>query len=87
MTELILRFLLIVNAVGLVLMLTDKLCAIKNLRRIPEATLMTVALLGGSFGCFMGMYLFHHKTRHIRFRIGIPLILIVQTVLIFGLTK
>lgn len=86
MTRLILLYLLIVNAVGFLLMLTDKQCARKNLRRIPEATLMTTALIGGSIGCLTGMYTFRHKTKRPKFRIGIPLILIAQIVLALWLT-
>lgn len=71
-------YLLIVNAVGFLLMLTDKLKARKNLWRIPEATLMTAALMGGSIGCLAGMYTVRHKTRHLKFKLGIPAILICQ---------
>ena len=78
MLELILIYLLIINAVGFVLMLVDKLKARKNLWRIPEATLMTAAAIGGSIGCLIGMYTFRHKTKHIKFTLGIPLILAVQ---------
>ena len=78
MTELILLYLLIINAVGYLLMLVDKLKAKKNLWRIPEATLMTIAALGGSIGSLIGMYTVRHKTKHLKFTLGIPLILAVQ---------
>lgn len=81
MTQLILLYLLIINAAGFVLMLADKHKARKNLWRIPEAALMTVAALGGSAGSLMGMYTVRHKTRHPKFTLGIPLILAVQVVL------
>ena len=55
MTELILLYLLIINAIGFLLMLVDKYKAKKNLWRIPEATLMTVAAMGGSVGSLIGM--------------------------------
>lgn len=74
----LLVYLLIVNAIGFALMLTDKLCAIRNEWRIPEATLMLWAICGGSFGVFAGMRLFHHKTRKPKFSVGVPVILIVQ---------
>lgn len=61
-------------------MLTDKFKAKKNLWRIPEATLMTVAVLGGSVGSLIGMYTVRHKTKHLKFTLGIPLILAVQVV-------
>ena len=73
-------YLLLINAAGLLLMLWDKGKAIKNRWRIPERTLMAAALLGGSIGCLAGMYLFRHKTRHLKFTVGIPVILALQTV-------
>lgn len=81
MKQLILLYLLIINAIGFLLMLVDKLKARKNLWRIPEATLMTAAALGGSIGAIAGMYTFRHKTKHLKFTIGIPLILIAQIAL------
>ena len=78
MTELILLYLLIINAVGFLLMLVDKLKAKKNLWRIPESTLMTIAALGCSIGSLIGMYTVRHKTKHLKFTLGIPLILAVQ---------
>lgn len=71
-------YLLIINALGFFLMLSDKRKAIKKKWRVPEATLMWVAALGGSIGSLLGMYTFRHKTRHPKFYIGIPVILILQ---------
>jgi len=79
--KLVLIYLLIINAAGFLLMRIDKGKARKNRWRIPEATLMTVAALGGSAGSLLGMYLFRHKTRHLKFTLGIPLILTVQVVI------
>lgn len=76
--KLILAYLLIINAVGFVLMLVDKLKAKKSLWRIPEKTLIGTALLGGSVGCLLGMYTVRHKTQHLKFTWGIPLILALQ---------
>ncbi len=87
MTQLILLYLLIINAVGFLLMLADKHKARKNLWRIPESTLFTAALLGGSLGCLLGMYTVRHKTKHWQFTLGMPLILIGQAVLAFWLLK
>ena len=81
MTELILLYLLIINAVGFLLMLVDKLKARKNLWRIPESTLLTAAALGGCIGCLIGMYTVRHKTKHLKFTLGIPAILIAQIAL------
>jgi uncharacterized membrane protein YsdA (DUF1294 family) len=77
----LLIYLLIINAVGFLLMLVDKYKARKKLWRIPEATLMTVAAIGGSIGSLLGMYTFRHKTKHIKFTLGIPAILAVQIAL------
>ena len=74
-------YLLIINAAGFLLMLSDKHKAIKNQFRIPEVVLFIFALVGGSAGCLLGMYTAHHKTRKPSFTIGIPLILLVQFVL------
>lgn len=78
--KLLLIYLLIVNAVGFILMLVDKIKAKKNRWRIPEATLFLVAVIGGSIGSIAGMYTFRHKTKHIKFTFGMPLILAVQVV-------
>lgn len=81
MKELLLLYLLLINALGFALMLADKWKARKNLWRIPEATLMTVAALGGSVGSLLGMYTVRHKTKHRKFTVGIPLILGLQLLL------
>lgn len=65
-------------------MLADKQRARKNLWRIPERTLLTAAVLGGSIGGLAGMYLFRHKTKHLKFTLGIPLILAIQAGLILA---
>ena len=78
MTEVVLIYLLIINAIGFLLMTMDKYKAKKNLWRIPESTLMTVALIGGSIGSLIGMYTVRHKTKHLKFTVGIPVILVLQ---------
>lgn len=81
MKELLSIYLLIINAIAFCLMLIDKYKARKNLWRIPEATLISTALLGGSIGALIGMHTVRHKTRHIKFTVGIPLILLAQIAL------
>lgn len=71
-------YLIIINALGFLLMLIDKQKARHGRWRIPEATLMGVAALGGSVGSLLGMYTVRHKTRHIKFTLGIPAILALQ---------
>ena len=56
----------------------DKLCAKRDARRVPEKTLFLLAIIGGSIGSIAGMYAFRHKTRHWYFKIGLPLVLILQ---------
>ena len=74
----VLLYLFLVNAAGLLFMLADKHRARKKQWRIPEATLMGIAAMGGSIGALLGMYAFHHKTRHSKFYIGIPVLLVMQ---------
>ena len=78
MSNVILIYLLTVNAIGFLLMTVDKYKARKNLWRIPEATLMTVAIIGGSIGSLIGMYTVRHRTKHLKFTVGIPVILVLQ---------
>ncbi len=85
--KLILLYLIIINAAGFLLMLVDKRKARKNLWRIPERTLFASALLGGSLGCLLGMYLVRHKTQHIKFTVGIPVIFALQILLAIYLTQ
>ncbi len=73
-------YLFLINAAAFVLMLADKHKARKNLWRIPEATLLLVAVFGGSIGSLLGMYAFRHKTRHLAFTVGIPVILAMQVI-------
>ena len=76
--QFITAYLVLVNAAAFLLMLTDKQKARRGAWRIPEATLLGVALMGGSIGAIAGMQLFRHKTRHMKFTLGLPLILAVQ---------
>lgn len=78
-------YLIVINATSLVLMLADKLRAKKNLWRIPEATLIGVAALGGSLGCLLGMRFFRHKTLKAKFFLGVPVMLVLQLVLGIGI--
>lgn len=85
MLKFILIYLLLVNAVGFLIMLADKRKAQKNLWRIPESTLLTVAIIGGSIGCLAGMRVFHHKTRKPKFFIGVPAIIVLQIAAVLAL--
>ncbi len=75
----ILVYFFLVNFIALALMGIDKQKAKKGDFRISEASLFLAALLGGAIGSTMGMLLFHHKTQHWYFQIGMPLIAFLQT--------
>ena len=75
-------YLLIINLIGLFIMYIDKRKAMYGRWRIPEKTLLMVALLGGSIGTMAGMYLFRHKTKKLKFTLGFPTILISEIVII-----
>lgn len=74
-------YLLLINAAAFILMLADKRKAQRNRWRIPERVLMLCAVLGGSIGAIFGMYIFHHKTNHPKFTVGVPVILTAQLAL------
>ena len=74
----ILIYLIIMNIAGVAVMGIDKSKAKRGAWRIKEATLFGVRFIGGSIGTLLGMYIFRHKTKHIYFVIGMPLILILH---------
>ena len=74
----IIYYLLAINAVAFFAYGIDKLKARKGWWRIPEATLLLLAIIGGSIGAWLGMKVWHHKTMHKKFRYGLPLILLLQ---------
>ena len=74
----VLLYLALASAALFLMMGADKLRAKKGARRISEKRLFTFALLGGAAGGTLGMFLFRHKTRHWYFRLGFPIIAILQ---------
>lgn len=78
----LLVYLIIVNALGFLLMRSDKQRAKKKMWRISESALLGTALIGGSIGVLLGMEIFRHKTKKPRFYAGIPLIMMIQILLI-----
>ena len=74
----IVLWLVVVNGAGFLLMGLDKWKAKRNAWRIPENTLFTVAALGGTPGVMAGMQTFRHKTRHRKFKYGLPVLLALQ---------
>ena len=79
-------YLLIVNALGFYMMWSDKRKAIKDAWRTPERNFFIVALIGGRVGCWAGMQTFRHKTKHIKFTVGIPIILLLQIMAVLWIT-
>ncbi len=82
MQETIVYYLIIINIVTFLVYGIDKWKAKKSLWRIREASLLMLAVLGGSIGAWLGMKVWHHKTLHKKFRYGIPAIIIIQLVII-----
>jgi len=74
--------LVIINLVSIGMCYNDKKRAIKNKRRIPERILIGISIMGGAFGFWIAMYLFHHKTKHLKFIVLEPLLMILWIVLI-----
>ena len=82
MRLLIACYLVAINVVTFVMYGIDKWKAKHNKWRIPEATLLGLAVVGGSVGAWLGMKVWHHKTMHKKFKYGIPLILMAQIVIV-----
>lgn len=76
-------YLLIINVLGYAIMLYDKSMARNRMPRVPEKSLICIAAFGGSVGCLLAMYTIRHKTRHKKFKYGVPAILVVQLLAIF----
>ena len=81
--EYFLYYLLFINLVGIFVMYSDKKKSRKGKWRTPENNIFAIAIAYGALGIFMGMRLFRHKTKHNKFVIGIPLILIVEIFIFF----
>lgn len=81
----VLIYVLAINVIGFLAMGIDKLKAKKDWWRIPEGTLMMLCLLGGGIGTIAGMYTFRHKTKKLKFTVGMPTILIAEIALIIYL--
>lgn len=78
-------YLLEINTVAFILNAIDKACARKGAWRVPEATLLLSAALGGSVGSLLGMLLLRHKTKHKKFTFGVPVILLIQAAMVYFL--
>jgi len=79
--KVIIVYLLLINLVTFIVYGADKRKAKKSKWRVPEATLLLLAAIGGSLGALAGMNIFRHKTQHKKFTIGVPVIIVLQAVL------
>ena len=85
--KIVMLYLILINALAFILMLVDKHKAQHHLWRIPEFVLLSVAAIGGSLGAFIAMKLVRHKTRHLIFAAGIPIMLVIHIVCFIDLIK
>ena len=76
-----LYYLIAINFITFIVYGIDKYKAKKSKWRIPEATLLLIAVIGGSIGTWTGMKVWHHKTMHKKFKYGIPIIQVLQCIL------
>lgn len=76
----ILLYMAVMNLIGFFLMGIDKMKARKHRRRVPERTFFVIGILSGSVGVFLGMQVFRHKTRHMKFVAGIPVLIAAQII-------
>ena len=75
-------YLLLINSYGFIIFAWDKRRARLNQSRVSESHLLLTAFLGGGIGAYMAMYTYHHKTRKLRFKIGIPLMILLWLITI-----
>ena len=85
MNQIILYYLFVINIVTFLVYGIDKVKAKHNSWRISEATLLTLAVVGGVIGALLGMKVWRHKTQHKKFKYGVPLILLIQISLVIVL--
>lgn len=81
MPQFLILYFIIINLIGLLLMKIDKQKAKNHQYRISEKTLWTIAIGGGAVGATLGMQLFRHKTKHVSFKIGFPILAIIDVIL------
>ena len=75
--KIILLYLIIINIVAFLLYGIDKRKAVRKKWRIPEFWLIALAVIGGPFGAFLGMLVFHHKTKKMKFRVTVPFFILI----------
>lgn len=80
-------YLIVINMLTFCVYGIDKRKAIRKQLRVPERTLLFLAVIGGSIGALAGMQVFRHKTRHLKFKLGVPGILVVQVIILYCVMK
>ncbi len=85
MNKLIIAYLALISILAAVITIIDKINAKTDNRRIPEDFLLTLGLLGGSLSEYITTKLIRHKTRHNKFMVGLPVLLLIQITIIAGL--
>ncbi len=76
----LITYFIAISLMSVIITITDKVAAVRNKKRISEKTLVILSILGGSFAMYLTMATIGHKTRHKKFMIGIPVILVIQVV-------
>lgn len=85
MNPVLLTYLLGINFLSFLLMQKDKHAARSRKWRVPENTLFFLAFIGGSLGILAGMHSFRHKTKHVKFTVGIPVLLILNVIIVYSI--
>lgn len=80
-------YLIVINMLTFCVYGIDKRKAIRKQWRVPERTLLFLAVIGGSIGALAGMQVFRHKTRHLKFKLGVPGILVAQVIILYCVMK
>ena len=78
----VIPYYVLINIVAFAMYGADKYFAKKDMWRISEKALLSVAAIGGAFGAFFGMETFRHKTKHLKFKLLVPLFMVIHLVLL-----
>ena len=77
----------VISLIAVFMTVSDKIKAKRGKWRVPEATLLTAAALGGAFSMYVSMLLIRHKTKHIRFMAGLPIMILFHLILTLGILR
>ena len=85
--KIFLGYIAIISIISIIVCIYDKKISKKNRveLRVPEKNLLILSAIGGSIAMFVTMLLIRHKTKHVKFMLGIPVIIILQAAAIFGI--